>query len=141
MLLFSCLLLLGGCSKSNEEKLIKDFTDKVNASKSYTLNGSLEILNDEDTFNYQVEVGYKKKDMYKVKLINTATNHEQIILKNSDAVYVITPSLNKSFKFQSEWPNNSSQAYILSSLLNDLLNTENKNYTTEGDYYILQSKK
>ena len=139
LLLFSCLLLLGGCSKSNEEKLIKDFTDKVNSSKSYTLNGSLEILNDEDTFNYQVEVGYKKKDMYKVKLINTATNHEQIILKNSDAVYVITPSLNKSFKFQSEWPNNSSQAYILGSILSDIEKTDNKNFNSEGDYLTIQS--
>ena len=139
LLLFSCLLLLGGCAKNTEEKLIKDFTSKVNSSKSYTLNGNLEILNDEDTFNYIVEVGYKKKDNYKVKLTNTSTNHEQIILKNSDAVYVITPSLNKSFKFQSEWPNNSSQAYILASLVSDLEKTENKNYNAEGDYLTIQT--
>ena len=139
VLLLGCVLLLSGCAKTSEDKLIKKFENDVNSSKSYTLTGSLDILNDEDTFNYNVEVGYKKKDLYKVKLTNTTNNHEQIIIKNNEGVYVITPSLNKSFKFQSEWPNNSSQAYILSSLLNDLTNTENKNYATDGDYLTIQS--
>ena len=136
-ILLISILLLTSCSKNNEEKLIKKFTNDINSSKSYLIKGSLEILNDEDNFNYSVEVSYKKKDMYKVKLINTITNHEQVILKNKDGVYVITPSLNKSFKFQSEWPNNSSQAYILSSLLSDLERTENKNYSEDKDYLIL----
>jgi hypothetical protein len=35
-------------------------------------------------------------------------------------VYVVTPSLNKSYKFVSEWPYNSSQSYILNSLVKDL---------------------
>ena len=133
------LLLLTGCSKNNQDKLLNKFNDDVNSSKSYKLNGSLEILNDEDTFNYTVEVGYKKKDNYKVKLTNTLNNHEQIILRNDEAVYVITPSLNKSFKFQSEWPNNSSQAYLLGSLLDDLNNTNDKQFEETNDYLILQS--
>lgn len=138
-ILVACVLLLAGCAKTSEEKLIKKFENDINSSKSYSLNGSLEIFNDEDTFNYNVEVGYKKKDMYKVKLVNTTNNHEQVIIKNNEGVYVITPSLNKSFKFQSEWPNNSSQAYILASLLSDLVNTENKNYSEEEEYLILQT--
>ena len=40
-----------------------------------------------------------------------------IILRNSEGIYVLTPSLNKSFKFQSEWPYNSSQTYLLQTLL------------------------
>ena len=139
IVLFSCLLLMCGCTKSSEDKLIKDFEHNINSSKSYTLSGSLEIYSEEDTFNYLVEVAYKKKDMYKVKLTNTLSNNEQVILKNNEGVYVITPSLNKSFKFQSEWPNNSSQVYILSSIYNDLKNTENKNYTIDNDNYILTS--
>ena len=139
LILISMLLLLAGCGKKGEDKLIKKFNDDVNSSKSYKLEGSLEILNDEDIFTYSIEVGYKKKDMYKVKLVNTVNNHEQIIIRNSEAVYVVTPSLNKSFKFQSEWPNNSSQSYILASIQEDLNNTTNKNYSEENDYYIIQT--
>ena len=77
LLLLGCVLLLTGCGKTSEDKLIKKFESDVNSSKSYTLSGSLDILNDEDTFNYNVEVGYKKKDLYKVRLVNTTNNHEQ----------------------------------------------------------------
>jgi outer membrane lipoprotein-sorting protein len=139
LILLGCIILLSGCGKSSEDKLIKAFSNNINSSKSYTLSGSLEIMNDEDTFNYQVDVGYKKKDLYKVKLTNTTNQHVQVILKNTDGVYVITPSLNKSFKFQSEWPNNSSQAYLLGSILDDLNNTKEHNYKEENDYLTIET--
>ena len=37
-------------------------------------------------------------------------------------VLVLTPSLNKSFKFQSEWPYNNSQSYLLHNIANDIKN-------------------
>ncbi|MDD5836010.1 MAG: hypothetical protein PUD34_02210 [bacterium] len=137
--LFFCLLFLTGCSNNMEDKLIKSFKDDVNSSKSYSVAGTLDITNDEDTFNYTISVAYKKGDYYKTVLTNQVSGHEQIILKNKDGVYLITPSLNKSFKFQSSWPDNSSQSYILSSVLNDLLNTEDKKFSEDADYYILTS--
>ena len=137
--LILCVLLLSGCGKSKEEKLISEFKSDVNSSKSYLLEGSLELYNGDDTYTYSLKVGYKKKDMYKVNLTNQVNNHEQIILKNTEGVYVITPSLNKSFKFQSEWPNNSSQSYILESILNDINTTEDKKYEDTTDYYIIKS--
>ena len=51
----------------------------------------------------------------------------------------MTPSLNKSFKFQSEWPFNSSQAYILSSLLKDLENDSNVVFEESDEKYLLSS--
>ena len=78
-------------------------------------------------------------DYYKASLVNKENDHEQIILKNKSGVYVVTPSLNKSFKFQSEWPYNSSQAYILSSLLKDLENDSNVILEEKEDKYILSS--
>jgi outer membrane lipoprotein-sorting protein len=78
------------------------------------------IVSNEDKFTYDVEASNKENKNYKVNLINKTNNHEQVILKNDDAVYVVTPSLNKSYKFVSEWPYNSSQSYILNSLVKDL---------------------
>ena len=48
----------------------------------------MEIVNNEDVYTYDVKVAYKKGDFYRVSLKNTSNNHEQIILKNSDGVYV-----------------------------------------------------
>lgn len=135
--LLSLTLLVSGCGKTGTENVVKDFTSKVNDSKSYTLKGNMEIYADEETFTYSLEINFLKDYFYKVKMVNQTNNHEQIILRNTDAVYVITPSLNKSFKFQSEWPENSSQAYILSSITTDMNNdAETKVEEVEGNFVI-----
>ena len=137
MALLSLTLLVSGCGKTGTENVVKDFTSKVNDSKSYTLKGNMEIYADEETFTYSLEINFLKAYFYKVKMVNQTNNHEQIILRNTDAVYVITPSLNKSFKFQSEWPENSSQAYILSSITTDMNNdTETKVEEVDGNFVI-----
>ena len=131
------MLFVTGCGSNSEEDLIAKFEKNVENSKSYTLKGNMEILSNEETFTYSIEANYLKGDYYKVTLVNQTNNHEQIILKNSDGVYVVTPTLNKSFKFQSEWPSNSSQSYILSSLLNDIKNDENMTLEQKDDNYII----
>ena len=82
-------------------------------------------MNNEDSHKYNIDVAYKEEDNFRVSLKNKTNNHEQIILRNSDGVYVLTPSLNKSFKFQSNWPENNSQVYIIQSVLVDI--NEDKN--------------
>ena len=52
---------------------------------------------------------------------------------------VVTPALNKSFKFQSEWPYNNSQIYLLQSLINDIENDKNSIFKEENGQYIIES--
>ena len=53
---------------------------------------------------------------------------------------MLTPSLNKSFKFQSDWPYNNSQIYLLSSIIDDLNNDANVTKEEEDSKYIFVSK-
>lgn len=126
--------LLCGCGKPTENSVMKDLTKKVD-TKGYYLQGNLEIVNNEDVYTYDVNVSYKKEDMFRVVLKNLANNHEQIILRNADGVYVLTPSLNKSFKFQSEWPYNNSQIYILQQLLDDIKSDNNRKFVQKNNQY------
>ena len=134
------LFLTFGCGKVDVEKVKSDFEDSVTKSKSYVLNGTMEIMNNEDTFVYTVEASFLKDDYYKVRLVNQTNNHEQIILKNTDGVYVVTPSLNKSFKFQSEWPSNSSQSYLLAPLVNDVKSDSETTLEEQDNHYVLKAK-
>lgn len=124
---------ISGCGKTSESDVIKDLTKKINDSKAYYVEGTLEIVNNEDVYTYNVNVSYKEKDNYKVSLVNTVNNHEQIILRNSDGVYVVTPRINKSFKFQSDWPYNNSQVYLLGPLLDDITNDANRTFEKVND--------
>lgn len=138
------LVLLGvfvlvGCKKM-DENVISDMENIIESLENYHLIGDLQILNNQDKYNYDVDVTYKKGDYYRVSLINKENSHEQIILKNDEGVYVVTPSLNKSFKFQSQWPTNSSQSYILSTIVNDIKNDEERTVTTKDDNYEISTK-
>lgn len=126
LILSMMVFLLTGCFGRGKEDVIKELEKKVNGVNSYYIKGELEITNNEDSYTYDVEVSYKKDDNFKVDLINKTNNHEQIILKNSEGVYLLTPSLNKSFKFQSDWPYNNSQIYLLQTLIKDIKNDEEK---------------
>ena len=129
------MLMLTGCGKKTSETSLKDFSKLVNNSESYYLEGDLKLLSNSEEYDYDVKVYFKKGDYYKVSLFNKGSETEQIILKNDDGVYVVTPSINKSFKFQSEWPNNSSQSYILETLLSDILDDDDRIYNSKEDGY------
>ena len=123
----------------DSKKAINEYKKLLNDNSKYTLTGQMDIVSNEELYHYDVKVDYMEGDYYKASLTNKDNNHEQIILKNKDGVYVVTPSLNKSFKFQSEWPYNSSQSYILSSLLKDLENDSNVVFEEKDEKYILSS--
>ncbi len=139
LVLLSCILLVG-CGNYSSKNASKDLEKKINNLKSYNLTGVLEITSNEDIYKYDVDVSYKKNDNFRVSLKNQTNNHEQIILKNEDGVYVLTPSLNKSFKFQSDWPYNNSQTYLLQTLLDDINKDNNKKFTQTKNSYIFKTK-
>lgn len=130
------VLFLVGCSKNDEGSIVKNINNTLKEMDSYYLSGDLSIYNNDDQYSYEVEVYYKKNDFYRVNLVNKENNHEQIILKSNNEVYVITPSLNKSFKFQSNWPNDSSQVYLIASLYEDIFNSNDRVFEKSESGYI-----
>lgn len=89
LLLLLCIIsiVLVGC-KNNKQNIVEDLSKQINNLEAYNIKGNLEIINGEDMYLYDVEVSYKKPELFKVYLKNTNNNHVQIILKNEDGVYV-----------------------------------------------------
>ena len=133
------LILLTGCSVGSDNNVLKKLNSNLDKSKSYYLEGNMEIINNEDVYTYDVKVSYQKDNYYKVELTNKSNNHEQVILRNKDGVYVVTPNLNKSFKFQSDWPNNNSQVYLLESIMKDINNDKDYTIKHNDSGYIISS--
>lgn len=132
------VFILCGCE--NNKDVMKDIVKKVNNCDSYHLTATLEISRNEELYTYDIDSSYQKEDNFKVILTNKNNNHEQIILKNDQGVYVLTPSLNKSFKFQSDWPYNNSQIYLLQPVISDIENDNNAKLKKIKDGYIITSK-
>jgi outer membrane lipoprotein-sorting protein len=83
------IFFLFGCGVYSQDDVINDLEEKITSAKSYLVTGTLEIMNNEDTYTYNITVSYQDDDYYKVELVNTTNNHEQVILRNDDGVYVV----------------------------------------------------
>ncbi len=86
-IIVSCFMLTG-CFKKGEKEIVKDFAKKVENNKGYHLTGDLEIVNNEETYRYTVDVSSSNNEKIRVSLKNKTNNHEQIILRNDEGVYV-----------------------------------------------------
>ena len=138
-LLIVCLLLTG-CSKVSYSSIVNGINKKIHKGNGYHVIGNLSIKNNDEVYDYDVDVSYMLDNFYKVVLTNKANDHTQVILKNDDGVYVLTPSLNKSFRFQSDWPYNNSQIYLLDTLLKDIENDNKRLFKVDGSNYIIRTK-
>ena len=137
-LLLLFVFLLTGCQNYNEKSIKNDINKNYKNLKGYHILGKLEVYSGDNIYKYNVESS-KYNDNYRVLLVNKNNNHEQIIIKNDDGVYVLTPSLNKTFKFQSNWPENSSQVYLLDSIINDINSDQKMALVKKNDSYIVEA--
>lgn len=84
--------------------------------KSYQAEAKLSIKTGNEPQEYKVEIWHKEPSL-SCEFAECEKDQSQIILRNEEGVFVLTPALNKSFRFQSDWPQNSSQAYLYESLV------------------------
>ncbi len=134
------LALLIGCGSKSQEDVLEALGDKTEKIKSYKMTAKMTFEGEENSQTYDVEIWHQKPSFYRIKLENDNNEQSQIILRNDDGVFVLTPALNKSFRFQSDWPENNSQIYLYESLVNDVLNDNERSFKADKDAYVFQTK-
>ncbi len=138
LLIFS--IVLTGCGNIKIKDIKKEIIKKYDKSNGYQMEGVLTIYNNDDVYHYDVVSSYKKDHFYHISILNQNNDFKQIILKNDDGVFLYTPSLNRSFKFQSDWPYKNSQIYLLDAIMNDLENDKDSSFLKKNDSYIVSTK-
>lgn len=133
------ILLLSACGTASQEKVLKKVNGKWAETNGYELNASMEIKSGGEPRNYDVTVWHTKPDFYRVEVVESGKDVSQMIVRNADGVFVVTPTLNKMYKFQSDWPNKNSQAYLIGALAEDLAEDKNLVMKEEEKSYIFEA--
>ncbi len=135
----SIVLILGvGLLFKMKSHSFKDAMKDVSKMKSYEFVSQMEMIENDELKSYQVTTTYAcidDQEYYKVELYDKSINLAQIIVRNKEGVFVLTPSLNQAFQFQSDWPNNSPKPYIYHSLITFL--KENKHEKIKEGYQVI----
>ncbi|MFP7171896.1 outer membrane lipoprotein carrier protein LolA [Terribacillus sp. 7520-G] len=135
------LFLLAGCGDASREEVVQNLEETSAELQGYKAEATMKLNTGEEQQAYGIDIWYQKDDHYRVLLKNDADEQgSQVILRNKDGVFVLTPALKKSFKFQSEWPYNSSQPYLYQSLVQDVLKDDDASFETTEEHYVFQTK-
>lgn len=131
-------VMLAGCGggKPDSNSVAKQLSGKAEKLESYSTKGLMTLHTGLEPEQYEVEVWFKKPSYYRIKLSSPKRGISQIVLRNDDGVFVLTPHLGKSFRFQSDWPGNQGQVYLYQSLVGSVLNDNDRRFTTDGDSYV-----
>lgn len=135
LLLQVVVLCLFGCIGVNEKSEEK-FVEMLSKSDCYTAEGVMETNLLEVSKECKFETLYSGDDKIKVILKDAQGSETQIIVKNSDGVYIVVPQVNKNYKIKSDFPESGNYPYLLTSLAKDIVNageiieTEDENQKT-----------
>lgn len=143
LLLFTGLMVLfvlAACGSKSQEDVRNELNSKLGNLSGYKVNAKMTLKMGSDSQVYNVEIWHKDPTFYRVNLVNAQKDQSQMILRNEQGVFVLTPALNKSFRFQSDWPQNSSQAYLYESLIKDIIADKSAKFSATKDYYVFETK-
>ncbi|MGX9932242.1 LolA family protein [Virgibacillus salarius] len=141
IIVFGFVLLLSACGEKSQEDVVAELKDNLDEMDGYKAKAEMSMNTGQEQQKFNIDVWHKKDDLYRVALSNNEDEKgNQIILKNKDGVFVLTPALSKSFKFQSEWPDNSSQPYLYQSLVKDIEKDKEAAFEVSDSHYIFKTK-
>lgn len=139
-LTFVVLTIFTLTSCKDNKAVEKKFPELVNELESYKLEASLKTFFENGSKECSVVVYFMKPNYYRVELTNNIAKEKQIMIKNDKGVFIILPSINKTFKITSDWPENTQQPYLLHSLSKDIINNEDLVTSNENGNTVVEFK-
>ncbi len=134
-------LFMVGCNNKKDSTNLEanQALDYIDSLSSYELSCKMVVNRDDKSINLDINVSYLKPGYYKV-CFNNSNGNKQFIVKNDSGVFVLNPALNKEFKFDSDWPLNSTHAYLLEGIKNDIKADSEYSYELSGNNVIINAK-
>lgn len=85
------VLILAGCGAKSEEDVIEDLQKKAETLEGYKMEAKMTLTMGTDPQEYEVEIWHNRPDYYRVNMKNAKRDQSQMILKNKEGVFVLTP--------------------------------------------------
>ncbi|WP_323744193.1 outer membrane lipoprotein carrier protein LolA [Paenibacillus sp. B01] len=135
--LMACfILVLAGCGKKDAGSVVKELGKLQEKTETYQGTGTMTLHTATQPLQYKVDVKFQKPNYYRIALTNEKKDLTQIVLRNDEGVFVLTPSLNKVFRFQSNWPEEQGQVYLYQTLVESILKDNSRQFASDKDSYV-----
>jgi outer membrane lipoprotein-sorting protein len=136
LLLLSVLLV--ACGEKSQEDIVSE-VNKAWADSNYELTATMEVKGGDNPRLYDVLVWHTKPEFYRVEIREKDSEASQYIIKNEEGVFLVTPSNQKTYKFQTDWPKKNSQSYLIGALAEDLVADKAAAMEQTEKHYIFEA--
>jgi outer membrane lipoprotein-sorting protein len=117
------LALAAGCGTLTQRSVNTKLQSQVQtlADKNYKSVATMTVQMDNGVQTYYIETWYDSPDVYLIKLGDDAKNINQVIVKNRNGMFIVSPSLQKVFRFNGNWAQNQGHIYLYNQILQQIL--------------------
>lgn len=131
---------LAGCSLSpsgNMKDTLKNEAVKLE-QQNYRSTAMMTVQMDNTSQVYYIETDFDGPDQYKILLGDANKNINQIIVRNKNGMFVVSPQLQKVFRFNGNWAQNQGHIYLYDQVLQQLANSQNLSVNKSGGLYTFE---
>lgn len=130
-LLTLCLgMILVGCGEPSVTQVVRQLQTMQSQLTSYKSTAMMTVQVQGAAERYFVETWYKAPNQYRIALGNENRDISQIILRNDQGIYIVSPGTKKVIRFQGDWAERQGQLYLYNALLSRIIATSEPQYTT-----------
>jgi outer membrane lipoprotein-sorting protein len=129
--------LVAGCgtpTATNMKSKLQTQAEKLDTS-NYHSTATMTVQMDNGSQTYYIQTDFEAPDTYKIALGDQNKNINQIIVRNETGMFVVSPSLQKVFRFNGNWAQNQGHIYLYDQILQQLANTKNLSMKKDGNQY------
>ena len=134
-------LALVGCSGARDQAtVLKDLTNLRQDMKSYEAKATMTVNANNTTQKYYIETWYLSPNFYRIALGNEQKEITQVIVRNEDGIFVVSPLLKKSFRFKGDWAESQGHVYLYHAALDRIVNAPEKEFATRDGHVSFTMK-
>ncbi|WP_029422528.1 LolA family protein [Alicyclobacillus macrosporangiidus] len=129
--------LAAGCGAPSKDAMnakLQTQQEKLSAS-NYQSTAKMTVQMENGSQTYYIETDYDSPEVYKISLGDANKNINQIIVRNGSGMFVVSPTLQKVFRFNGNWAQNQGHIYLYDQILHQLSTSPDVKVAKKGDVY------
>lgn len=134
------IAIVAGCGAPSKDAMVgklKAETQTLN-QKNYTSTAMMTVQTDNSSQTYYIVTSYEGPDRYRIELGDSNKHINQIIVKNPNGMFIVSPSLQKVFRFSGSWAQNQGHIYLYDQILQQIIASDQVKVAQKGTNYTFE---
>jgi len=127
--------LVAGCGAPTAKSMTSKLQSEVKSldSQNYKSTAMMTVQMDNTSQTYYVETLYEAPNTYRISLGDGNKNINQIIVSNANGMFIVSPALQKVFRFNGSWAQNQGHIYLYDQILQQIMSSKDVSVAKSGN--------